>query len=216
MLGGVLYGFSPFMQSQALAHVHLFVALTPPLLVLLVHEVLVRRRWGVVHAGLLAGGLIVLQLFIAEEVLATELILLAVAAGLMALGHRDLVRERLPHALRVCGVALAVAAPLAAPAVLYQLLGPGVVHGVIHPAGVYVTDPVALVVPVLQELAPFGARDHYLGHISTNLTEAVGYLGVPLLAVLAVTVVRHRRRPEVRVSVMVRAPVSPGAQPSRS
>src|SRR4029077_9242098 len=103
------------------------------------------------------------------------------------------------------GVAAAVAAPLAAPALAWQFLGPGVVHGPIHPPGRYVTDAASLVVPVLQQAAPLGAAGHYVAHISANLTEATGYLGVPLIAALVFTVVRHRNRPEVRVLAVVGA-----------
>ena len=42
--GGLLYGFSPYMTTQALTHPHLVIALTPPLVLLLLDELLVAQR----------------------------------------------------------------------------------------------------------------------------------------------------------------------------
>ena len=203
--GGLLYGFSPYLQAQALGHPDLFVAVTPPLLLILLDDILVRQHRPPVRAGVLCGLLALFQLFVAEEVLATEALLALVAVAIVALLHRDAVRPRLAHALAALGTAAAVAAPVALPALAWQFLGPGVVHGPIHPPGRYVTDPLALVLPVREWVAPLGAPSLYVDHISPNLTEATGYLGVPLLAALAAVAFRHRRRPEVRVLALVGA-----------
>jgi hypothetical protein len=66
--------------------------------------------------------------------------------------------------------------------------------------GVYETDLLNLVVPGdSQRLAPDRALA-IARHFTGNGSEQTGYLGIPLLALLAITVVRHRRDTLVRVA----------------
>jgi len=58
-VGGLLYGFSPYMVAHALGHLHLILAVTPPLLLALLDEVLVRQRaapWLLVTPSLAGAG----------------------------------------------------------------------------------------------------------------------------------------------------------------
>ena len=45
-VGGLVYGFSPYMFSQALGHVGLNFQIVTPLLLLLAHEAVVRQKWS--------------------------------------------------------------------------------------------------------------------------------------------------------------------------
>jgi hypothetical protein len=67
LLGGPVDGFSPAMIAQSSSHLHLTLgAVLPPLMLLLVDELLVRQR----RNPLLAGALTAAQVLIGEELLA--------------------------------------------------------------------------------------------------------------------------------------------------
>ena len=106
-IGGALYAFSPFMISQSLGHAHLTMAWAPPLALLLLDELLVRRRRSL-WIGVALGALGATQLLTAEEVLA--IVAVAAAVGLIVAGllHRQVVWSRLQPALPALGLAAVV------------------------------------------------------------------------------------------------------------
>ena len=69
-VGGLLFGFSPYMISHSLGHPSLTVAFTVPLMLLLFDDIFVRQRRPVLVVGGLLGLLAVTQLLISEELLA--------------------------------------------------------------------------------------------------------------------------------------------------
>jgi hypothetical protein len=200
LAGGLLYGFSPYMLAHAPGHLDLVMAPTPPLLLILLHEVVVRRRWPAPVAGASMGLLATAQLFVAEELLATEAIAALAVLGVLAVLHRDRIGDTLPRLLVALGAAAAVFAALADWALAVQFLGPGRLRGVDAVPGVYETDLLNLVLPGdSQRLAP-GRALAIARHFTGNGSEQTGYLGLPLLAVLAITVARHRRETLVRAA----------------
>ena len=205
LAGGLLYGFSPFITIQAVGHWHLVMAWTPPLVIYLVEELVVRQRRSALGTGALLGLVAVVQLLLGEEVLATEALTGAVGLAILAALHRDQVLPRLDHFARGLGAALAVAVPLAAVPLAYQFLGPNHIVGVIQPRNYYVTDLLNFVVPTdLQMLAPAGVAA--ITHSFTgNGSEWNGYLGVPLLLVLSYTVWKWWLIPQVRFFALLGA-----------
>lgn len=200
-LGGLVYGFSPAVLAQELGHLGFVMAWWPPLVLLLLHELLVRRRWPAPLAGALLGLVAALQLYTSAEMLATTalvallgvLVLLAVALA----GRRD-VGPAVAAFARGGPAALAVGAALAAPGLLTMFLGPEVVRGVIQPPDTYVTDAASLVVPdQLQLIAP-GPLVALTRSFTGLEVEWDGYAGVALLALLAITALRWWREPVVR------------------
>ena len=87
-VGGLLYGFSPYMLAHALGHLSLILAITPPLMLALVDEILVRQRVAPARLGVALGGLAAAQLLIAEELLASEVLAATGAVALLALSTR--------------------------------------------------------------------------------------------------------------------------------
>ncbi len=196
--GGLLYGFSPYMLGHAYGHLHLILAFGPPLMLALLDEILVRRRAAPVKAGALLGVLAAVQLLVAEELLASELLVATMALALLVVLHARRVRAHAGHAARALGVAAAVFAVLVAVPLAVQFLGPQHPHGTIQTPGVAVTDLANLVVPTrLQRFAPARALS-ISNHFTSNPTEWDGYLGLPLLLLLAGTTVSLWRRPLVR------------------
>ena len=101
-VGGLLYGFSPFViVSLTDAHLMLGMAAVPPLIVLCLDELFVRQRWRPWVTGLAIGVLALVQLSVGTEVLVIAVIAAAVGTVLVVAGcsPRRARRPR-PYALR--------------------------------------------------------------------------------------------------------------------
>ena len=202
-VGGLVYGFSPYMLAQSAEHPNLTAAYLPPLLLVLLAEILVRQRHPPWRSGAALGLLAVAQLLVTEELLASEALVAALGVGLLAVLHRDQVAAKARHAVRAFAVAAGVFAILAAWPLAVQFFGPQRFRGAAQRPGVFVTDLANLIVPTqFQQLAPgFAvARSHWW---TGNPLEWNGYLGIPLLALLAVVAVRLWSRPLVRLASLL-------------
>jgi hypothetical protein len=201
--GGLVYGFSPYMAAHALGHANLVVAFVPPLILGVLDEILVRQRRSALRAGLLLGALAAVQFYVAEELLATEAIMAAAAVVVLALLHRDRVRLRAEHALRAIGAAAVVALVLCAPAIAVQFLGPNRLGGQFQHPGGFSSDLLNFVVPTgVQQLVP-GTATRIAQHFTGNTSEQTGYLGLPLVLILAYTVWRFRAVIWVRAVALI-------------
>ena len=197
-VGGLVYGFSPYMTAHALGHANLVIAFVPPLMLATLDEVLVRQRRSALRMGLLLGALAVVQFYITEELLATEAIMALAAVVVLALLHRDRWRLHVPYVLRALSVGLLVTIVLCAPALLVQFFGANRLVGQFQHPGGFSTDLLNFVVPTdVQQVDP-GATG-VASRFSGNNTEQTGYLGLPLVLILAYTVWRFRAVMWVRV-----------------
>ncbi len=206
VLAGAGYGFSPFIVDQSYTgHSNMVVALVPPLMVLATHTILVRQDTAPRRAGLLLGGLMIVQFFITEELLASEAVMIVVALACLAIMFRDRVAAHWRHALACLGWALLLFIPVVAYPVWFQFLGPQVPHHLLTDTNFFVTDLLNVFLPTTaQGVEPQFARDladKYAG----NSGEWGGYVGLPMLAVLAWTLWRHWRLALVRVLGVVAA-----------
>jgi hypothetical protein len=205
-LGGLVYGFSPFMFTQSGGHPHVTLALFPPVVFLLLDEILVRQRRSPVTLGLLLAAATVLQVATGEEIAAATAVVAAVAVALLALLHRDEVRSRTGYAARALGVTAAIGLAIAAYPLGVQFFGPERASGPIPPANVYVVDGLEPVVPTVQQELTFGAANR-LGAKFSGPSEIGGYVGIPLLLLAAFVVVRHRADRIVRFTAALGAAV---------
>lgn len=202
--GGLFYGFSPYMMAQSRDHLTLTAAYIPPLLLLVLYEVVVRQRRSFLPTGLALGALCACQLLIAEEMLACE----ALVAGLtiavaMALKPRAVV-GRMGHALKAMAVAAGFFVVATVWPLIVQFLGPNRIRGgTAQPPNVFVSDLANFFVPTdVQHFVP-GWASARAALWTGNLSEFDAYLGIPLLLVLVLVVVRHWGRPSVRVAAIV-------------
>jgi hypothetical protein len=199
-LGGLLYGFSPYMMVQAADHLNMVMVWTPPLVLLLLHDLLVRRRLSSLVIGPLLGLLVAAQVYTTLEVMLTTAIM--AAAGLAALAvvawpGGDVLRSAAGALLRAAAPALAVSGVLSAPLILTTWLGPGRLGGVaIQTPDTYVTDLLGLVVPTQRMLIAPGSV--LTNSFTGNPFEWDSYVGILLLSLLAWTVWRWRRETVVR------------------
>lgn len=202
-VGGLVYGFSPYMLAHSAEHPNLTAAYLPPLLLVLLAEILVRQRHPPWRSGGVLGLLAVAQLLVSEELLASQALAGAIGAGLLAVLHRDQIAAKARHAGQALAVAAGVFAVIAAWPLAVQFFGPHRYRGAAQRPGLFVTDLANLVVPTkFQQLAPdFAvARSQWW---TGNPLEWNAYLGIPLIALLVVIAVRLWSRPMVRLASLL-------------
>ncbi len=196
-VGGLLFGFSPFVLSNLqFAHLMTAALMLLPLILAVLDEILIRQRHSSLWAGVLLGLLVFAQFFISTELLAVAVVVIVVcivalvAATLVT--DRDGVRQRAPHAARALGIGLAVAAVLLAWPMWFALAGPAHLSGLVWPnlaklggflpsSFVTTADPSAKIV--------FLALSGYQGAPLASST----YLGWSFLAVLVAGSVAYWR-----------------------
>jgi hypothetical protein len=205
--GALLYGFSPYAISHARGGgVGLGIVFTPPLIFLLLDEILIRQRPRPRVIGAALGALTGAQLLMSQEVLVTEAIAVIVGVALLAaLRPRD-IRAHLPYAARALGVALGVFVLLAAFPVGLALFSSRRPHnGTLWGTEIYVSDVLGFVIPTsLQQLRFPGSAN-----VTKNFTDscciadAQTYIGLPLIGLLAFAAVRNWSKTIVRVATLL-------------
>jgi hypothetical protein len=144
----MVYGFSPYMILQSLGHIHVTIAVFPPLGWLLLDELLVRRRRHPALLGVLLGAAGTVQLLTSTEILATTALVAGIGIGLLALMQDwGRVRSVLPRAALGMAVAASSFLVLAAYPLKVLLFGPQRVIGTIEPPNVFVADLLSFVTP---------------------------------------------------------------------
>jgi hypothetical protein len=197
-VGGLVYGFSPFMVAHALGHPHVTMAFIPPLLLILVDEILVRQSRPVWWSGVVLGLLAAVQLVIGEELLATSVVVAALGLVILIGLHPGQVMARAGYAIRALATAAGVFIVLAAVPLAVQFFGPQRVSGILQEQNLFVSDLLSFIVPTrLQAIAP-AFLTHISDRFSGDIAEWTSYLGIPLLLLLGFIVVRHWMSPLVR------------------
>jgi hypothetical protein len=203
-VGGLVYGFSPAIRVQS-HHLHVSLAFLVPLMLLGLHEALVRQRrspW-LVGAGL--GAMAGCQLLIGEELLAMTALLGFAMFLLLVLSNLRRLRDRWAYAAKVFGAALVLLAAIVVWPLSVQFTGPQRIHGDIQKTN-YSNDLQGFILPGWpQALSHDGAAELVEGFAGGNSA----YLGLPLVLVLVVLAVRWRSSGVVRVglALMVAAAV---------
>lgn len=198
--GALVYGFSPFVIAQMLGHAHMVVSvITPPLALLLLDELLVRRRMRPMALALLIAGLGLVQFFLSEEVFVTELIGGAVVVVILGLMERTQVQPALHYGWQVLRVAVPILAVVIAVPSAVQFFGPNRISGAaIHSPEIYVTDPFNLILPTgIQWFSPQPLQQ-LTTRFTGNISEWDGYIGLPLLITLLVALRAYWRVPLAR------------------
>jgi hypothetical protein len=209
-LGGLVYGFSPYMVSQATAHqVLLFVPLPPFIVWTLVS--LLQRRGTDRRLGIQLGLLLAAQYFISPEVFTS--LCVVVAIGLLLLMVRNPARALhvAQAVVQPIGIVLAVTVLLLAYPVWMLLAGPQHVSGATYPLiNRYHNDLFSFVVPGPLQRVSLGTQAISGGYLpGTSIlgglrvatpTEFGGYIGIPLLIVSGLLAWRSRRSARMQLS----------------
>jgi hypothetical protein len=198
---GLLFGFSPYMMASSLGtHIHLTCMVLPPLILLVLHEMVVRQTWEWRRCALSLSALVIAQFFVSIEILLTTAITALVALVAASLVGRHAMSARWPYAAR-CALlsAVLIVVVLAYPA-WFVVRGTGHISGPLQSVPqAYRADLLGPVIPdSLQRLAPFSVARRS-DTFANSLVENGSYLGLPLLGLLAFGAVWLRRRPVVWV-----------------
>jgi Bacterial Ig domain len=197
-VGGLLYGFSTYAVHYSSDLLFLAFVPLPPVIFLLLHEILVRQRWRPGRTGALLAVLCTLQFFISSEILASTIAMGAVAVALYLLLSRHRLVGRLHYALTAFGYTLGIGLLLLVPPIFYTLAGPQSIKGSLgSPAASstrYASDLLGAIVPSVQWLTTNGLTSV----ATTRFPFATAlYLGVPLIVALTAFAVFFRRRREI-------------------
>jgi hypothetical protein len=187
-VGGLLYGFSPFvLSSLEFAHLMTAAVMLLPLIAGTLDEMLVRQRYAAWKSGLVLGLLLFWQFFLSTELVAILAVLLVVGVIILVLmgrlGDRDRLHRQLPHAVRGLVVGTVVGGVLLAYPLWFALDGPAHLAGVIWPniealggfnGGSFVGPQYPQGVSVFITLGGYGGK----------VLPSAAYLGWGLIAVL--------------------------------
>lgn len=195
--GGLLYGFSPYMFGQGRSHLFLVAVFIPPIVLVLLDEIVVVQRHRAIRDGVLLGVLLVLQYYISPEVLAMTVVVACCGVALLAVARPRTVVSRTPHVLVAVACCVAICALALAYPVWLSMHGPQHVVGPPHPLAKLAPFRGDLLGPVLptsyQLLAPAALSAHGDVLSGGNSTENGMYLGVPLIVTVAVFAWIYRR-----------------------
>lgn len=196
-IGGLWCGFAPAMVSHANGHVNFVAQFVVPFIV---WQVLRLREPGrIVRGGVILGLLIVMQVFLNEEVLlftALTLLVFIVAYGAFA---REVVKAAWRRFVLGLGVAAGTALVLLAYPLWWQFAGPQSYTGQPFEPGKFVTDLLAVGAYARQSLAGNGVVARAL---SVSPTEDDSFWGLPLLVMLVVAAVMLWRTIAARAAVI--------------
>ncbi len=198
-LGGLVYGFSPFVfVNLAGAHLMAAVLVLPPLMVACLDDLLVRRRHRPVVSGAALGLLLTVQFFVGTEVLAMVVVMIGVGIVLVvayaAVFARAELAARAPHALAGLGVAVGVSAVLLAYPAWFALAGPAHLSGLVWPRIARASGGITL--GDLWQVNAMTALQHQMRVIGGYQGPALpqpAYLGLGTLVVLGAGLVVWRR-----------------------
>jgi hypothetical protein len=211
-LGGAVYGFSPALLHSAIGHYDLQFAVFPPLIIDAGLRLALGgtgggtgSRAGPVRGGLRLGLLVTAQLLISEEILLGTAMAGVILVVVIAASHPRAVAHRAKPLAAGLAAAACVTAVVAGYPLWVQFFGPLYQHGSPFTPDFFKNDLSSFVVPssfLLFHTAGSAAEAaRYQGH----LPEYLGYLGWPLLIVLAAATVAFWRRLPVRATAVTGA-----------
>jgi hypothetical protein len=198
-LGGLVYGFSPFLVTElALNQLNIAFLVIPPLLVMGLDELLVRQRHSPYRVGAALAVLAALQFFVSTEVLVIcglfALVAVAVVLVFVGLTEPSAIGPRVGYAVRGSATAVGGAAVLLAYPLWFLLHGPAHLTGPIWSNG-----PVSQYGNTLASLwsvgglGPIGADMTRLGGYQGPALPGLGYLGAGVVVVAVAGLVLWRR-----------------------
>jgi hypothetical protein len=209
--GGLVYGFSPALIQSALGHYDLQFAVLPPLIV---HAAL-RLAIGSPGAGRSGtewreagrrgawlGLLMAAQVFIAEESLFDSAVAAAILLAVLAASRPSAARRLAGDALAGAAAAAVVVAVVAGYPLWEQFFGPVRQHGSPFAPDFYKNDLAGFVQPSSLMLVHTRSTSAFASAFQGQPPEYLGYLGWPMLAVLAVLAVRFWRLLPVRATAI--------------
>lgn len=202
-IGGLVYGFSPYMLGQSQGHPQLMFQPWAPLIALTVASIL-QGRGNPRRLGIALGLLVTVQYLVSPEVLALVVIFGVLAGLLVAVRSPKDFPAMARVALQPVAIALGVSLVLLAYPVWMLMAGPEHAQGPTFPlTNPFRNDLLSFVVPGPMQRNSLGIPSRVLRRVLyyNNSTEAGGYIGVPLLLLSGVLAWRSRRSPRMQLAL---------------
>jgi len=206
-IGGLLYGFGPYMISQGQNHLNLAFVPLPPLIVGCFYELLVTRRRPPVRMGLLVGALAGAQALINPELLALLAVVVAIGMIGLAIYARNDIREQFKPLVRAVAPATFIFLIITGYMLWSMLFASGHLVGPVYPVKAlqsYRADLLGPIVPTTDQfIAPLSLAVLAFKFVGGNFTENSGYLSLPLVILIAVFAIVWRRDRVILVSALL-------------
>ena len=183
-VGGLLYGFSAYITYN-ISHVFIVFVPLPPLMFLLLYEILVRQVWRPGRTGALLGVLCAIQYLISSEILVSTIVMGAIATVIYLAASRKELGAKWPYMRVGLIFTLLVGGLLLSYPVLFTLFGPEHLDGAPQ-------RPSNLALVHGDLLSPL--RPGAMQWIAPSANGGPHYLGVPLVVAEIVIVVWLRKR----------------------
>ena len=187
-VGGLVYGYSAYALSN-LHHLFLYFVPLPPVMLLLLYEILVRQRWHPARTGALLGAMCGVQYLISSEILVSTIVIGAIATALHLIACRKHIGPKWPYIKTSSAFALVVGAVLLVYPVGFALLGPSYIAGSPQSPQNLAQFHGGLLSPFVPALQVYRS---FVQRLAEN--GAAMYLGIPLIAALVGTTVWLRRQ----------------------
>lgn len=182
LLAGAVYGFSPFTTAHAVGQLHLTAAFTPPLFLIVLHDILITQQRPSWVSGVKLAVLTLIQYFVSAEVLLAVGIFASIGVCILMVSCRHAATVgRVRHAVESLAVAILIVLPLLAYPLYLTFFGPWRPTSPVWGSGGAVASLLSFVVP--------SGGQAILGPFLTPLRSYGGewcntYLGIPLIALL--------------------------------
>ena len=226
-VAGLLYGFSPYVVAQLWGHLFLTMIFVFPVMVLALHEMLVRQQWQPWRSGGLLALCLAVEVGISPELLLNACIIAVVPVLMLIVSLTRRPRSATIYAARAVGVAVAAAAVPLGLFVTNFLYGEGHITGAYRSTESVANlkiDGVALFLPGSLQKFGFGVANtidslvsYYSNGDHPDPYEAGGFVGIPLVVLMIIFLPRVRKRGAVWVlgaGALVSLSVAMGAQPT--
>ena len=206
-LGGAVYAFSPAVLHSAIGHYDLQFVVLPPLIIDAGLR-LAAGRSPALRGGLWLALLAVAQLLISEEILLDTVLAGILLAAVLAASRPRQVPGRIGPLAAGLAVAAAVTVLIAGYPLWVQFFGPLPQHGSPFTTDYFKNDLSGFVVPSSYLLFHTAGSAAEAARFQGLLPEYLGYLGWPLLAVLAAAAIRFWRLLPARAAAVTWAALS--------
>lgn len=201
-VGGLLYGFSPYMNGQGIDHLTLCFVPLPPLILFAAYRLLASDRVRPLRTGAALGLLVAAQYYICQEVAVSTIVMLVVAVVVLAITRPKQVPSRIGRALSGLAVGIAIAVAAIAYPVWVSLNGPQHFQGAVG-AGLG-ADLLGSFVPTsLERFVPAAIAKVGNSFVSSDVPENGSYLSIPLVLLALYFVVRYWRDRWIRFAAFM-------------
>jgi hypothetical protein len=191
-VGGLLYGFSAYFTVYEDGYLFLVLVPIPPLIFLLLHEIMVRQQWRARRVGSLLGVAVSVQFFISAEISVSTLLMGGIACVIYLVANRRSLGPARSYMQTSVVYGIAVVAVLLVVPVLFMNFGAAHISGVPQLAG-GPGELLGAVIPGFFQAVKPSIVAHAWTQFNAYFYSAILYLGIPLIVILTAIVVWLRK-----------------------